>query len=193
MPNHVTNILEANEEVLASLVNGERVDFGNVLPCKLPNEIGDVYSSAESAAKEELGIEKDYFKHTTDNHEILKQKDNMVENYQKTGYFHEMDFARKEWGTKWNAYNSNIQKDQLIFQTAWSAPIKVIIALSKQFPNEEITLTYADEDIGNNCGRIIFNAGELISNNSLTLKECCEVLNYDYEQYLKDIAEDDED
>lgn len=193
MPNHVTNILKASEEVLTALVNGEKVDFRNVLPWNLPNEIGSFYSMAEWLAEEELGLKPEFMSSTESSQEIVAQKNLMVENYKQTGYFHEIDFARKEWGTKWNAYDSNIQKDRLIFQTAWSAPIKVIIALSKQFPNEEITLTYADEDIGNNCGRIIFNGGELMSNNSLTLKECCEVLNYDYEQYLKDIAEDDED
>ena len=37
--------------------------------------------------------------------------------------------------------------------TAWSAPIPVIKKLSEMYPNIELTLEFADEDLGQNCGR----------------------------------------
>ena len=71
------------------------------------------------------------------------------------------------WGTKWNAvepYNSNIQPDNgfsLSFQTAWSPPIPVYVALSEQHP--EITIDVTFSEYGSDYqGRMVFKAGETI-------------------------------
>lgn len=67
------------------------------------------------------------------------------------------------WGTKWNAYETSVTKDQVSFQTAWSAPIPVIEALSSMYPDTIITHTYADEDMGSNTGIIEYLNGRIIS------------------------------
>ena len=64
------------------------------------------------------------------------------------------------WGTKWNAYGFTSDGDNLAFHTAWSAPHPVIRELSKRYPEIEITHAWADEDIGHNCSRFEYLAGE---------------------------------
>jgi len=65
----------------------------------------------------------------------------------------------KNWGTKWNAYDVAVFRDEndegtilITFQTAWSHPRPVIQALSKKFPETDFGLMYADEDWGANYG-----------------------------------------
>ena len=89
----------------------------------------------------------------------------MLENYRACGYLHSMDFARKVWGTKWNACEPqhDAEAGTAQFDTAWSCPEGVLIELSKRFPNDEIGVIYADEDIGSNCGTFTLKAGETIA------------------------------
>ena len=51
--------------------------------------------------------------------------------------------------------------DNLAFHTAWSAPHPVIRELSKRYPEIEVVHAWADEDIGQNCGRFEYLGGEL--------------------------------
>ena len=68
----------------------------------------------------------------------------------------------QNWGTKWNSYsNSYDGGDTICLQTAWSAPKEVIKALSAQNPDVAMELEYADEDIGANCGRLLYVGGEI--------------------------------
>ena len=62
------------------------------------------------------------------------------------------------WGTKWNAYDyydseNYSENEDLRFQTAWSAPHPVIAALARKYPDISFSHEWADEDIGQNCGR----------------------------------------
>jgi hypothetical protein len=69
----------------------------------------------------------------------------------------------ENWGTKWNAYDTyRIDDDQITFNTAWSAPIPFFEALSEKFPEYLIEVTYADEDMGHNCGTLTLEQGEVI-------------------------------
>ncbi|MFX8075192.1 hypothetical protein ABTK71_19920, partial [Acinetobacter baumannii] len=72
--------------------------------------------------------------------------------------------ARKVWGTKWNACESSASPEEgkASFDTAWSRPEGVLRELSKRFPDDVITVTFADEDIGSNCGTFSLKAGETI-------------------------------
>ena len=91
-----------------------------------------------------------------------------LKNYREHGSIYWHDWSIKNWGTKWNAYNQNDQRnteDTIYFQTAWSSPIGLIEELSKIFPLVKICLTYADEDRGSNTGMITFENGEAIEVN----------------------------
>ena len=85
---------------------------------------------------------------------------NMLEYGATTWY----DWCINNWGTKWNSYDPDTDfPDGLSFSTAWSAPEPVIRALSERYPDVAITHEWADEDIGNNCGRRKYLGGECIS------------------------------
>ena len=69
----------------------------------------------------------------------------------------------KNWGTKWSLEEGSKLKDtnKLVFETAWSAPHPIMETLSKKFPTVQFSHKWADEDLGNNVGQIIFlNGGE---------------------------------
>jgi hypothetical protein len=96
--------------------------------------------------------------------ESFEQFVQMMRNQRKTGFMHNMDFARSTWGTKWNACEPSIDGPGLAsFETAWSFPEPVILKLSQMFPDATIEVTYADEDIGSNCGTVVFKGGAVVS------------------------------
>lgn len=81
-----------------------------------------------------------------------------------TGEKDPLSWARKYWGTKWNGYDetTNDDKTSITFDTAWTAPFELIKALSKKFPTAEISVQYADEDLGSNCGYYLMLDGEIL-------------------------------
>lgn len=73
------------------------------------------------------------------------------------------DWCCENWGTKWNATNTCIVDDtEIEFETAWSCPVEIFKELSKQFKNVEIEVSFADEDIGYNCGYFTMLNGEFV-------------------------------
>lgn len=74
------------------------------------------------------------------------------------------NFNNANWGTKWNAYSQVVddRKDRVQFDTAWAHPYPVIEALSRKFPEHEIECKYADEDLGSNLGWYKMKNGEVI-------------------------------
>lgn len=67
------------------------------------------------------------------------------------------------WGTKWNAYDfERPSETTVLFETAWSAPHKVIERLSEQ-AKEQFRHEWADEDTGANTGfREYASTGEFV-------------------------------
>lgn len=82
-------------------------------------------------------------------------------NLQKFGAATWYSWCTKHWGTKWNAYDCSHNGETLSFLTAWSAPRPVLRELSRLYPEIGIAHSWADEDIGNNCGRNQYLAGEV--------------------------------
>jgi hypothetical protein len=92
----------------------------------------------------------------------LTQGKQALENLDKHGFKDWYSWSVANWGTKWNAYSISEVDDKIMFDTAWSTPFPVIEKLSSMFPNVQITLEFADEDFGHNCGEIVFLYGESI-------------------------------
>ena len=72
----------------------------------------------------------------------------------------------KNWGTKWDAYDQDLNLNSdvnatISFSTAWSAPHPVIEKISEKYPDLSIEHKWADEDIGNNCGYRTYSNGEI--------------------------------
>lgn len=130
VPNHVTTVLNAPQEVTTALLDDEgRVDFNKVIP--MPDTVyrGDLSSKEE---EEHPGDQNWY------------------------------GWGIANWGTKWNAYQTEVHlPEEVQFDTAWAHPFPVIEALSRKFPEAEIKVVFADEDLGQNCGGYVIRNGEL--------------------------------
>lgn len=180
MPNWVTNQIKAPSHVVAAMVGTEgRIDFNTMAPFPGPATFEGIYCDAETAAEAVLNVplsdhpliaaleqgNRQGIDLSKLNDTSFEQFIGMLRNHRACGYLHDMDFARKVWGTKWNACEPqhDIEAGTASFETAWSCPRGVLIELSKRFPNEEIAVTFADEDIGSNCGTFTLKAGELVA------------------------------
>jgi Ferredoxin-like domain in Api92-like protein len=181
MPNWVTNKIQAPSHVIRFMLNAEgRVDFNTAAPFPGPhNDWGGIFGDAETAAKLVCGIalngdpqiaaleqsNRQRVEIKKLSYESFKQFVGMLENYRACDYLHGMAFARDVWGTKWNAFNSTADPDAgtCQFDTAWSCPMGVLVKVSERFPLDTIAVTYADEDIGSNCGTFTLNAGQIVS------------------------------
>lgn len=89
-----------------------------------------------------------------------------LKNIRDHGHTSWYEWSIENWGTKWNAYEQNDQRsnyDTIYFQTAWSAPIDLMVELSKTFPSVTLQLDYADEDMGSNTGNVTIKSGEIIN------------------------------
>ena len=89
--------------------------------------------------------------------------------YKLHGYLTWYEWRLEYWGTKWNAseYHLDPENGEVWFETAWSHPYPVIIALSQQFPDCVFSVSYADEDIGSNTGEYRVQNGELLCGGEL--------------------------
>ena len=71
-------------------------------------------------------------------------------------------WQRNNWGTN-NAFDCVQNKiDVLSFSTKWVAPEKAIAKLARIFPQVEITLWFADEEIGRSAGMVRWFEGKII-------------------------------
>lgn len=84
-----------------------------------------------------------------------------LSNLAKYGHTTWYDWSIDNWGTKWNAMNVTWENETLVFETAWNHPEPVLVELSNLFPQVQICLEYADEDTGYNCGKVVYQNGEM--------------------------------
>lgn len=141
MPNHVTNILK---------FRGEDERLKKIFEDIKNDEIG-----AGSISFEKIIPMPDYI------YRGNLGKDEM-EKYGENNWY---DFSVANWGTKWNAYGFNYlleerEDDEIRFLTAWAAPVPVIDKLSQLYPDVAIEHEWADEALGQNCGRHFYEEGE---------------------------------
>jgi len=179
MPNHVTNTIKSNPDVIEAIIRKQEdeyvIDFNLIVPC--PNSLidtnadGSEYYARYISDPENNGREKIMFDSFIQRGGLSSYTDTQFENfikmlrnireYKQTSWY---DWSIKNWGTKWNAYaylvtDEDITNGEIKFETAWSSPSPVIVELSKNFPDHEIEVKYADEDIGSNYGHYIIKNG----------------------------------
>ena len=114
-------------------------------------------------------------------------------NILKYGYPNWYDWSCDNWGTKWNAcgYSEGIdysENEYLEFDTAWSAPIPVLVKLSEMFPKIEFQHKWADEDFGQNVGDVTYKKGEMLDYTPSPHKECLELASEVWEWDLTDFG-----
>ena len=87
-------------------------------------------------------------------------------NIQKYWYADLREWSIANWGTKRNALSTFVDWDarQIIFDTAETAPVPIMHALHKAFPNLKFEWLYADENSGKNSGIAISENGKPLIN-----------------------------
>jgi len=177
MPNHVTNIIEVqNPDVLARLQSkASKVDFDLLIP--FPVELQNITSEHVVVVSNEeadaINKEKNSEVYaaqvgwTSETRHAISFEDQveLVLNFGPALDWYSWNISH--WGTKWNAYSireelnySTTSGVGIQFDTAWSHPFPVIEELSKHFPDEIITVHFADEDTGSNYGSYVIVNGE---------------------------------
>lgn len=180
MPNWVTNKVKAPGRVIGAMLDDKGVvDFNRILPFQGEYPWNTVSCAAETLAEtvidkpvdenpllgrlQRLNRAKTNIDSLDD--ESFEQFVQMLRNHRKCGFLRNMDFARQAWGTKWNAVQpvADIDAGTAKFDTAWSCPRLVFVALSRSFPDDTIEVQYADEDIGSNCGSFALKSGTYVT------------------------------
>lgn len=104
------------------------------------------------------------------------------------------EWSIKHWGTKWNGYETVVDCCGIEFQTAWSTPVPVFVELSKRLKNIVITVDYADEDIGSNCGTLEILNGEISEFEPENPRQfACNLWGYDESDFEDEEIEDDKE
>lgn len=183
MPNHIQNriqIVGPKERVaeIFNLLKGDdcQIDFDKIIPCpQVIKDVGEIHSGIETAVKAVMGAPLDKNpllaalqarsrENVTLNDDDRPAYDRALKAYQETGYAYWYDWNVDHWGTKWNAYGQNDQRnteDTIFFETAWSFPEPIVRRLAQIFTDVEILWDYADEDSGSNTGKIICRNGRV--------------------------------
>ena len=169
MPNHVVTHLfiegtTVQVEQVKAFVHSDTdkdrlMDFHKIVPC--PQSYFDYDTTNHPDGK---GLEIGKHLHWGENSPVVTEE---IEEYKKAtkeqaelyGVVGWYDWNMKNWGTKWNAYDFEyLGGNGIKFETAWSFPKPVIVALSKHFPDITFSFMYADEDASFNTGE-----GELLN------------------------------
>jgi hypothetical protein len=204
MPNWVKHnvVIKGDKEVISKvyeqITKGEDgFSFKNIIPMpeelKLPENnlayYADEWRKGDAQKKKEI---EDKVKQCVDEGESVSEKmQQYADNITKYGFPTWYGWSIDKWGTKWDAheayddhYDGNII---LNFDTAWNTPMKVFIALSKQYPTINIYAAFADEDLGWNCGEYEIKGGMVTSEKEGDFDFACEVWGYDKED-LEDMG-----
>jgi hypothetical protein len=140
-------------------------DFNKIIP--MPKELRIVASPVMIVSQKEYNKAAKELEASKDKGYILaslpltiKMQKDYLKRFGSDNWY---DWACKNWGTKWGAYDCSWNKQTLSFYTAWSPPMPVIEALSKMFPKATFVLQYADEGCGF-CGTATFKDGKCDDN-----------------------------
>ena len=110
-----------------------------------------------------------------------------LKNEQQYGAYDWYEWRIMHWGTKWNSCDAVWDSDDEVrFDTAWSTPVPIFHTLASLFPDVEIDVCYADEDLGNNCGTIWCKGEEYSVENVDSYSFACSVWGYDEEEMLEE-------
>jgi len=168
MPNHIeTNCrIIATPELIAQirteirgdeLLDGElpNIDFEKI--CPMP----EILTTFQTGYNTIDGVEYRIW-HKVDGKDVGLTEQEVADLVAKYGTASWYDWAHQNWGTKWNAYghSNGCDEDVFSFQTAWAHPEALMKKLSEKYPEAMFVCTFADEDVGCNCGAIAYKNGD---------------------------------
>lgn len=180
MPNHITNRLtietssERLEAIFAAIQGKDRegadmpIDFQRIVP--MPEVLRNTGSGSTIIDGKRIETWWTDNEHPYNHPE--RRPDRLLTDEEqaalaKTGFSNWYDWSVANWGTKWNAYSQERDENVILFQTAWAAPLPVLAALARRYPEARFTLEYADEDLGSNAGIVRYEGGEPYSETAL--------------------------
>ena len=181
MPNHISNILSVSAKTAGEIQNflnaikGENtmdseqqvIDFNAIIP--MPMDLRNTESSSyiDDAIYYYLAKNNlvEYNRQKMDRlqksnkelNELYKIGEKYVGYEKEYGAKDWYDWSRQNWGTKWNAYDSNINiisdsSVEIRFLTAWNGVPELISKLTEMYPELTFEYKFADEDMGYNTG-----------------------------------------
>jgi len=89
-----------------------------------------------------------------------------LDNYATYGTVDSYDWREYNWGTKWNAYETQIndlEKADIYFNTAGSQATQIIKALSEKYPDHKFEYEYAEDRAGGYAGFYDYENGIAVS------------------------------
>lgn len=209
MPNHITNrlIVSGDDKRVAEFfefIKGDNgaMDFNKVFP--MPKELEIEDGSEGEWGKRYLDGDKDAIEKVDSWPESRKQKalelgKAYIDNIREYGYPTWYGWACRNWGTKWNAYDIEVNFNEIRWNTAWNGVPNIVRALSKKFPDLHMEYAFADEDAGYNTGlgetdseggfSMIYPDGGTIDSFNIYFdlhpedRECFRLVNGTYEYY----------
>lgn len=176
MPNHVTTICTVSGETealrtFAEWLAGGGFDFNRIIP--MPNSVKETESSTDASLGliALTGADKDGRRGFRDYGIVPREVQTTgqltgwlakerpkalelgaaaVKAKEETGFYDWYDWARKRWGTKWNAYGTDTREtsaDKVVFkfETAWSFPEPIFKRLTEMFPALVFEIASFDE------------------------------------------------
>lgn len=155
MPNHITNKLTIEQNILNEVTSFLKRQYDDGIS---DMDFEKIYPIPQNIYRGDLGIEERLI-------------------YGKNNWF---DWCEENWGTKWNAYNTEQLNNSIYFDTAWGGVPKLMAMLSQKFKDHEFGYKFADEDTGSNVGNYIFTNGIVVFNEKI--KDCSSRA---YEIYLE--------
>lgn len=191
MPNHITNVIEFDcppeqfVRIAESLKSDPseplgQVDFNKLIPmpASLDIEAGSrgetgyrAYREFVSKAKglgpvETLKLEQQYKERFSTDPMIWELGKQYDSNIQKYGCPNWYDWCVDNWNTKWNAYECTPVEPadrRLEFLTAWAGVPPIVEAISNRCPSVTVRYAWADENIGYNVGKAVYENGKEIA------------------------------
>lgn len=114
--------------------------------------------------------QEEIFNHLLDCYERFKTREDVLaygkqcfDNLINYGVVDWYEWSIKNWGTKWNASETEINDNEIIFETPWDPVPDIIKKLSKDYPNVRFECSYADEQVCVYCGEMAFENGECLN------------------------------
>lgn len=158
MPNYITNKLRfvGDEKDVKDILNFIKIDDGEV------SGVGTIdFNKITPMPKWIYGNSPDITGISMEDEEKYGQENTSL------------GWARKNWGTKWNAFGQPDERnteDTIYFETAWNGIPNLIQKLAWIFPNVIIYYAWCGEDFGCNSGQYIFKGTEIL--NKFIPKNC---------------------
>ena len=183
-------------EIYLTAVNPETKDYGHEkMNLRAFQNLSRMLNTERTFSTYDTMLSEEEIQHYTKSKtfdEVYAVGEQAVSNLMQYGATTWYTWRIENWGSKWNAYDC-VEKepgdDWMEFLTAWDPIPNIVQKISEQFPEITVHYSWADEDIGNNTGRMDFKGGDIImkdipeGGSYHAFEIACEVQGYDISEF----------